>query len=68
MGLTVFLLICGPVAALMYFPLTMQQFRPVPIDVMPKGTDVTPAPAKELHTLCWRGEAEDHSRGWRSAA
>jgi hypothetical protein len=67
-GITVFLLIWGPAAALMYFPLTTQDFRPVPIDVTPRGTDLAPGPPKELHTLCWNGEPEDHSHARRSAA
>jgi hypothetical protein len=68
MGITVFLLICVPAVALMYVPLTTRQFRPAPVDVTPRGVDLTPAPRKALHTLCWRNEAEDHSRGWINAA
>ena len=68
MGITVFLLIWGPIAALLYFPLTTGQFRPAPADAPPRAAEPTPAAAKELHTLFWNSETEDHSHGWRSAA
>jgi hypothetical protein len=70
MGITVFLLIWGPIAALLYFPLTThtRQFRLAPADAPPRGAEPTPAAAKELHTLFWNSETEDHSHGWRSAA
>jgi hypothetical protein len=68
MGITVFLLIWGPIAALLYFPLTTGQFRLAPADAPPRAAEPTPAPAKQLHTLFWNSETEDHSDGWRSAA
>jgi hypothetical protein len=68
MGITVFLLIWGPIAALLYFPLTTQQFRLAPADASPRAAEPTPAAAEELHTLFWNSETQDHSRRWRSAA
>jgi hypothetical protein len=68
MGITVFLLIWGPIAALLYFPLTTRKFRLARIDVTPRGTALAPALPKELHTLFWNSNTEDHSHGWRSAA
>jgi hypothetical protein len=69
MGITVFFLIWGPIAALIYFPLTTQQFRLAPADdAPPRAAEPTPAAAKELHTLFWNSETEDHFHGWRSAA
>ena len=68
MGITVFLLIWGPIAALLYFPLTTRQVRLARIDVTPRGTDLAPALPKKLQTLCWNSETEDPSHGWRSAA
>ena len=68
MGITVFLLIWGPIAALLYFPLTTRQFRLAPADAPPRAAEPTPAAAKELHALCWNSETEDHSRRWRSVA
>ena len=68
MGITVFLLIWGPIAALLYFPLTTQQLRLAPADAPPRAAEPTPAAAKELRVLCWNSETEDHSRGWRSVA
>jgi hypothetical protein len=68
MGITVFLLIWGPIAALLYFPLTTGQLRLAPADAPPRAAEPTPAAAKELHTLFWNSETEDHPHGWRSAA
>ena len=68
MGITVFLLIWGPIAALLYVPLTTQQFRLAPADASPRAAEPTPAAAEELHTLFWNSETEDHPHGWRSAA
>jgi hypothetical protein len=68
MGITVFLLLWVPIAALLYFPLTTQNFRLAPADAPPRAAEPTPAAAKELHALCWNSETEDHSHGWRSAA
>jgi hypothetical protein len=68
MGITVFLLIWVPIAALIYFPLTTQQFRLAPADAPSRAVEPTPAAAKQLHALCWNSETEDHSHGWRSAA
>ena len=68
MGITVFLLIWGPIAALLYFPLTTQQVRLAPADASPTAAEPTPAAAKQLHALFWNSDTEDHSHGWRSAA
>jgi hypothetical protein len=68
MGITVFLLIWGPIAALLYFPLTTGQLRLAPADAPPRVVEPTPAAVKELHALFWNSDTEDHSHGWRSAA
>ena len=70
MGLWVFLLICGPATALLYFPLTT---RKQSFHLAPAGVSQTPAgPASstvsEPSVIHWNGEAEDHNRNWKSAA
>ncbi len=70
MGLWVFLLICGPATALLYFPLTTrtQSFRLAPADVSQPSAGPAPTTVKELDVLHWNREAEDHLRHWKSAA
>jgi hypothetical protein len=70
MGLWVFLLICGPVTSLLYFPLTTrkQSFRLAPVDVSQTSAGPAPTTVKELDVLRWNREAEDHLRDWKSAA
>jgi hypothetical protein len=70
MGLWVFLLICGPATALLYFPLTTrrQSFRLAPADVSQTSAGPAPATVKERDVLRWNREAEDHLRDWKSAA
>jgi hypothetical protein len=70
MGLWVFLLICGPATALLYFPLTTrrQSFRLAPADGSQTSAGPAPATVKELDVLRWNREAEDHLRDWKSAA
>jgi|HubBroStandDraft_2_1064218.scaffolds.fasta_scaffold1088618_1 hypothetical protein len=70
MGLCVFLLICGPFAALLYFPLIT---RKQSLDLVPAGVSQASAgpassAAKELEVISWCGEAEDHHRSWKSVA
>jgi len=70
MGLWVFLLICGPVTSLLYFPLTTrkQSFRLAPADVSQASAGSVPTTVKELNVLCWNQEAEDHLRDWKNVA
>jgi len=70
MGLWVFLLICGPATALLYFPLTTrtQSFRLAPAGVSQASAGPAPTTVKELDVLRWNREAEDHLRDWKSAA
>jgi hypothetical protein len=71
MGLWVFLLICGPVTALLYFPLTTrkQSFRLAPAGVWQTSAGPAPSTVKELNLLLWNREADDnHLRDWKSAA
>jgi hypothetical protein len=70
MGLWVFLLICGPVTALLYFPLTTrnQSFHLAPADVSQASAGSVSTPVKESDVLPWNREAEDHLRDWKSAA
>ena len=70
MGLCVFLLICGPFAALLYFPLIT---RKQGLDLAPAGVSQTSAgpassAAKELDVISWYGEAEDHLRSCKNVA
>jgi hypothetical protein len=70
MGLCVFLLICGPAAALMYFPLTtrMQQFCLVPADASQTSAEPKPAAAKGLDAIQWTRGADEHFRNLKRAA
>ena len=71
MGLWVFMLICGPVTALLYFPLTTrkQSFRMAPAGVSQASAGPAPSTAKEPNVMHWTGEADDnHRRNWKSAA
>jgi hypothetical protein len=70
MALCVFLLICGPFAALLYFPLTT---RKQSLDLVPAGGSHASAgsassAAEGLDVVPWNREAEDHLRDWKSAA
>jgi hypothetical protein len=69
MGLWVFLLICGPVAALLYFPLTTRNqsshLAPAVVPQTPAG--LTPA-RNGSSPINWTGETEPRSRTWNSAA
>lgn len=70
MGLWVFLLICGPVAALLYFPLTSREqsllHAPARASRTPAGP--TPPAGKGLNSVVWIREAEDHFRTFKGAA
>jgi hypothetical protein len=70
MGLGVFLLICGPAAALMYFPLTMrkQEFCLAPAHVSQTSAEPTDAAAKGLDAIRWTREADDYHRNQKRAA
>jgi hypothetical protein len=66
MGITVFLLICGPFAALLFFPLTTrQQLRPAHARNAPESTA---APAKDFQSIPLNRGADDHSRKWKNVA
>lgn len=69
MGLCVFLLICGPATALLYFPLTTrtQSFHLTPAAV--SQTPAGPTPARNgTGTIGWIHTADQQSHQWRSAA
>jgi hypothetical protein len=71
MGLCVFLLICGPVAALLYFPLTTrkQGFRLAPAGVSQTPAGLTQPAAKGVDVILWNRDAGDNPlRDWKSAA
>jgi hypothetical protein len=69
MGLCVFLLICGPATALLYFPLTMrkQSFHLTPAVVSQTPADSTPA-RNGSGTISWIRTADQHSNQWNNAA
>jgi hypothetical protein len=69
MGLCVFLLIWGPAAALLYFPLTtrMQSFQLAPAVVRRSPAGATSAP-KGSSTIGWTREADSSVHHWKSAA
>jgi hypothetical protein len=69
MGLCVFLLVCGPAAALMYFPLTTrkQELCPARVGVSQTSAQATPAAANGLDAIWWTREAE-HLRNLKRAA
>lgn len=70
MGLGVFLLICGPAAALMYFPLIMrnQEFCLAPAHVSQTSAEPTDAAAKGLDAIRWTRELDDYHRNQKRAA
>ena len=71
MGLWVFLLICGPVTALLYFPLTTrkQSFRLAPAGVSHTPAGSTSPAVKGPDVIPWTREADaNHLREWESAA
>jgi hypothetical protein len=70
MGLSVFLLICGPAAALMYFPLTLrnQEFCLVRADVSQTSAQPKHAAAKGLDAIPWTRDADEHTRNLKRAA
>jgi hypothetical protein len=70
MGLCVFLLICGPAAALLYVPLTMrkQEFCPVRVGVSQTSAQATPAAAKGLDATWRTRDGDDHLRNLKRAA
>jgi hypothetical protein len=55
MGLCVFFLICGSLAALMY-------------SVSQRSEEATPAVAKGLNAIRWTREADEHLRNLKRAA
>jgi hypothetical protein len=69
MGLWVFLLICGPVTALLYFPLTTrkQGFHLAPAGVSQTPAGAAPTTVTESGLIPWNREA-DHLRDWKNAA
>jgi hypothetical protein len=69
MGLCVFLLICGPATALLYFPLTTrkQSFHLMPAVVSQTPADSTSA-QNGSSTIGWIRTADQHSHQWKSAA
>jgi hypothetical protein len=69
MGLCVFLLICGPATALLYFPLTTrkQGFHLTPAVVSQTPADFTSA-RNGSGTIGWIPTADQHSHQWKSAA
>jgi len=70
MGLWVFLLICGPATALLYFPLTTrkQSFHLAPAGVSQTSAGPAPTTVRELNVLRWNREAADHLRSEKNAA
>lgn len=69
MGLCVFLLICGPATALLYFPLTArkQGFHLTPAVVSQTPAASTPAQSGSS-TIGWIRTADQQSHQWKSAA
>jgi hypothetical protein len=68
MGITVFFLIWGPFAALLFVPLTTrQQLRPAHIDPRREPAEPTAAAVNEFQLIPW-GREHDHSRGWKNVA
>jgi hypothetical protein len=69
MGLCVFLLICGPAAALLYFPLTTRKQSLQLLRAVVPQTPARPIPARQGSSpINWTGEAVPHSRTRKSAA
>jgi hypothetical protein len=68
MGITVFFLICGPFAALLYVPLTTRQrLRPAHVNVARNAAESPMADAKEFQPIRLSRE-QDHARSRKSAA
>jgi hypothetical protein len=69
MGLCVFLLICGPATALLYFPLTTrkQSFHLTPAVVSQTPAGSTSA-RHDSGAIAWIRTADQHSHSWKSAA
>lgn len=69
MGLCVFLLICGPAAALLYFPLSTrkQGFHLTPAVVSQTTADPTPV-HKGSSIISWTRGTDTHDHNWKSAA
>jgi hypothetical protein len=69
MGLCVFLLICGPATALLFFPLTTrkQGFHLKPAVVSQTTADPTPV-RKGSGIIGWTRGADRHDHNWKSAA
>ena len=69
MGLCVFLLICGPAAALLYFPLTTrkQSYHLAPAVVPQTPADPTSA-RRGSNPISWSGETLQHCYTRKSAA
>jgi hypothetical protein len=68
MGITVFFLICGPFAALLYFPLTTRQ-RPRPAHVRPAYLNAARhaaqsqmAVAQEFQSIRWSENEQPRNR------
>jgi hypothetical protein len=70
MGLWVFLLICGPVTALVYFPLTTRKsLRLAPAGVSQASAGPASPAANKYDVIPWTREADDnHLREWEHAA
>jgi hypothetical protein len=69
MGLCVFLLICGPFATLMYFPLiTRKGFLLAPAGVSQTSAGLTPAAVRGVDALRWSPEADEYHRSLKNAA
>jgi hypothetical protein len=69
MGLWVFLLICGPAAALLYFPLTTRkQSLQLVRAVVPQTSARTIPARKGSSPINWTGEATQQQHTRKSAA
>jgi hypothetical protein len=70
MGLCVFLLICGPFAALLYFPLITrkQSLTLAPAGVSHASAGPASTAAKGLDVIPWNREVEDDHRNWKNVA
>jgi hypothetical protein len=62
-GITVFFLICGPFAALLYVPLTTRKHVKTPRN----AAQPQMAAAQEFQPIHWN-RAQDTIRNWKSAA
>jgi hypothetical protein len=70
MGLWVFLLLCGPFTALLYFPLITrkQSLALAPAGVSHASAGPASSAAKALNVIPWDREAEDDLRNWKNVA